>query len=179
MPMESCGGYVVIDAASNGPFKYCKSLNIAAITDGTSNTVIYSEKANGLFTPSESFCFNWWGDSVSGDTIFTTLYPVNAYKKVPNIADEYDYTWVESASSFHPGGANFAFATARSTSSRNRSNAGSSTLPPGGPSVSLITSPVLSLPPERGWAYTSHFQLALATRSSVLTSIDISDVKLD
>jgi prepilin-type processing-associated H-X9-DG protein len=110
MPMESCGGYVTIDAASNGPFKYCKALNIASITDGTSNTLFYSEKANGLFTASESFCFNWWGDSVSGDTIFTTLYPVNAYKKVPNIKDEYDYTWVESASSFHPGGANFAFA---------------------------------------------------------------------
>jgi prepilin-type processing-associated H-X9-DG protein len=110
LPMSSCGAYTAIDQNLNGPYKYCKSLNIAAITDGTSNTLLYSEKANGLFTASESFCFNWWGDSVSGDTIFTTLYPVNAYKKVPNVKDEYDYTWVESASSFHPGGANFAFA---------------------------------------------------------------------
>ncbi len=116
MPMTSCGAYVAIDQNSVGPFKYCKSMNIASITDGTSNTFLYSEKANGALTGLtsggviESFCFNWWGDSVSGDTIFTTLYPVNAYKKVPNIKDEYDYTWVESASSFHPGGANFAFA---------------------------------------------------------------------
>ncbi|MHB1555888.1 MAG: DUF1559 family PulG-like putative transporter, partial [Isosphaeraceae bacterium] len=83
---------------------------IAAITDGTSNTMLYAEKANGIFTTSESMCFNWWGDCVSGDTLFTTLYPINAYKKVPNVADEYDYSWVEGASSFHPGGANFAFA---------------------------------------------------------------------
>ncbi len=63
-----------------------------------------------MFTAAESFCANWWGDSVSGDTIFTALYPINAYKKLPNVADEYDWTWVESPSSFHPGGANFAFA---------------------------------------------------------------------
>jgi prepilin-type processing-associated H-X9-DG protein len=110
MPMSSCATYTAINNNSNGPFKYCYSLNIAAITDGTSNTFLYSEKANGLFTAAESFCANWWGDSVSGDTIFTTLYPINAYKKVPNVADEYDFSWVESPSSFHPGGANFAFA---------------------------------------------------------------------
>jgi prepilin-type N-terminal cleavage/methylation domain-containing protein/prepilin-type processing-associated H-X9-DG protein len=109
-PPSQCPAFVAINQNSNGPFKYAYSLNISAITDGTSNTFLYSEKANGLFTTTESFCYNWWGDSVSGDTIFTTLYPVNAYKKVPNIADEYDYTWVEGASSFHPGGANFAFA---------------------------------------------------------------------
>jgi prepilin-type N-terminal cleavage/methylation domain-containing protein/prepilin-type processing-associated H-X9-DG protein len=107
---SSCSTFVGINQASNGPFKYCYSLNISAITDGTSNTLLYSEKANGLFTPGESLCFNWWGDCVSGDTIFTSLYPINAYKKVPNVADEYDYSWVESPSSFHPGGANFAFA---------------------------------------------------------------------
>ncbi len=109
-PMSSCAAFTAINNNSNGPFKYCYSLNISAITDGTSNTFLYGEKANGLFTATESFCFNWWGDSVSGDTIFTTLYPINAYKKVPNVADEYDYSWVERPSSFHPGGANFAFA---------------------------------------------------------------------
>src|SRR5262249_3388983 len=66
--------------------------------------------ANGLFTPSDSRCFNWWGDCVTGDTLFTTLYPLNAYKTVPRVADEFANSWIESASSFHPGGANFAFA---------------------------------------------------------------------
>jgi prepilin-type N-terminal cleavage/methylation domain-containing protein/prepilin-type processing-associated H-X9-DG protein len=107
---SSCAGFNAINSNSNGPFKYCYSLNISAITDGTSNTFLYGEKANGLFTSTESFCANWWGDSVSGDTVFTTLYPLNAYKKVPNVADEYDFSWVEGISSFHPGGANVAFA---------------------------------------------------------------------
>jgi prepilin-type N-terminal cleavage/methylation domain-containing protein/prepilin-type processing-associated H-X9-DG protein len=109
-PPTSCAAFSGINSNSNGPFKYCYSLNISAITDGTSNTFLYGEKANGLFTAAESFCSNWWGDSVSGDTIFTTMYPVNAYRKVPNVADEYDFSWVEGISSFHPGGANLAFA---------------------------------------------------------------------
>jgi len=108
--MQACPAYAGINNNLNGPFKYCNAQNISTIVDGTSNTLLYSEKANGQMTPSESFCFNWWGDSVSGDTIFTTLYPMNAFRKVPNIADEYDWSWVEGASSFHPGGANFAFA---------------------------------------------------------------------
>jgi prepilin-type N-terminal cleavage/methylation domain-containing protein/prepilin-type processing-associated H-X9-DG protein len=107
---SSCPAFTPISNALNGPFKYCLSMNISAITDGTSNTLLYSEKANGLFNATESLCSNWWADCVSGDTIFTSLYPINAYKKLPNVADEYDWTWVESPSSFHPGGANFAFA---------------------------------------------------------------------
>ena len=71
---------------------------------------MYGEHANAIYNASESLCFNWWADSVSADTIFTTLYPINAYKKVPNVADtEYGYSWVDGASSLHPGGANFAF----------------------------------------------------------------------
>ncbi len=108
--MTSCAAFTPINQNMNGIYFYNSNTNIARITDGTSNTMFYSEKANGLFTTSESLCFNWWGDGVSGDTIFTTMYPLNAYKKVPNVADEYDYSWVEGASSFHPGGANFAFA---------------------------------------------------------------------
>jgi len=108
--MNTCAQYPLIQANSNGIYYYNSNTNIAQITDGTSNTMIYGEKANGLFTASESLCFNWWGDGVSGDTIFTTLYPINAFKKVPLVADEYDFSWVEGASSFHPGGANFAFA---------------------------------------------------------------------
>jgi prepilin-type N-terminal cleavage/methylation domain-containing protein/prepilin-type processing-associated H-X9-DG protein len=109
-PMTSCPAFQPINQNMNGIYFYNSNTNIARITDGTSNTMLYSEKANGLFTASESLCFNWWGDGVSGDTIFTTLYPLNAYKKVPNVQDEYDWTWVEGPSSFHPGGANFAFA---------------------------------------------------------------------
>jgi prepilin-type N-terminal cleavage/methylation domain-containing protein/prepilin-type processing-associated H-X9-DG protein len=94
----------------NGIFGYNWSKGIQAITDGTSNTFLFSERANGLFTSSESFCYDWWGDGVSSDTIFTTLYPINAFRKVPNIPDEYSWSWIQGPSSLHPGGANMGMA---------------------------------------------------------------------
>ncbi len=109
-PMNSCPAFQPIINSMNGIFIYSVSNSIATITDGTSNTFIYSERANGLFTNGESNCWDWWGDAVESDTLFTTLYPINAFRKVPLTSDEYTQSWVESPSSFHPGGANFAFA---------------------------------------------------------------------
>jgi prepilin-type N-terminal cleavage/methylation domain-containing protein/prepilin-type processing-associated H-X9-DG protein len=109
-PLSSCPQYTGIVQEMNGAFLYSFSTSIAQITDGTTNTFLYSEKANGALSASESLCYNWWGDSVASDTIFTTLYPLNAFRNVPNIADMYNFSWTESPSSFHPGGANFAFA---------------------------------------------------------------------
>src|SRR5580704_15698280 len=105
----------------NEIYRYCNAQTIASITDGTSNTILYNEKANGLYSKNDglisgntntndSNCYNWWADSVSGDSLFTTLYPINAMKKIALVKDEYDVSWSESPSSFHPGGANFAFA---------------------------------------------------------------------
>jgi prepilin-type processing-associated H-X9-DG protein len=108
-PLTSSQHLVNITNAMNGVYRFIYAHSIASITDGTSNTLLYSEKANGIFTPSDSLCFDWWGDCVSGDTTFSTLYPINAYKKIPRVSEEYDDSWVEGASSFHPGGANFAF----------------------------------------------------------------------
>jgi len=119
--MDSCPVFAAINNNMNGIMRYCKPATIASITDGTSNTMLYSEKANGLFAKSDSLitgsattndsnCYDWWGDSVSGDSLFTTLFPINAFNKVPLVADEYDVSWSESPSSYHPGGANFAFA---------------------------------------------------------------------
>jgi prepilin-type processing-associated H-X9-DG protein len=93
----------------NGIYRFQTATRIAQLTDGTSNTILYSEKANGQFTGTDSRCWNWWGDGVSADTLFSTLYPMNAFRKVPKISEEYDNSWIDSASSFHPGGANFAF----------------------------------------------------------------------
>ena len=107
--MSTCSAYQLIESSLYGAFHYVPS-NIAHFTDGTSNTILYGEEANGIFTASDSICYNWWGDSVSSDTLFSTLYPINAWKKVPRVGEEYSDSWVDSASSFHPGGANFAFA---------------------------------------------------------------------
>ena len=109
-----------IQSNNTGIYNYNLSYNIAAVTDGTSNTIIYGEKANGKFTkidpitpsvPNDQDNYCWWADAVTSDSLFTTLYPINAFNKVIlGTNGEYANSWVEGASSFHPGGANFAFA---------------------------------------------------------------------
>jgi len=37
------------------------------------------------------------------------MYPINPFKKISDASQEYNFAYVEAASSFHPGGANFAF----------------------------------------------------------------------
>jgi prepilin-type processing-associated H-X9-DG protein len=101
---------VAIASSINGVYRYQYATSIAAITDGTSNTLLYGERANGLLSAADSANWGWWGDAVESDTLFTTMYPINAMKKIPQTTDEYTDSWAESASSFHPGGANFAFA---------------------------------------------------------------------
>jgi prepilin-type N-terminal cleavage/methylation domain-containing protein/prepilin-type processing-associated H-X9-DG protein len=88
-------------------------LRLAAVTDGTSNTFMYSERAHGMLTSQDQICWNWWCSGNFGDTSFCTLYPINPFKKDPSIsfggfAGGSD-TFVSAASSFHPGGANFLF----------------------------------------------------------------------
>jgi prepilin-type N-terminal cleavage/methylation domain-containing protein/prepilin-type processing-associated H-X9-DG protein len=110
---------------NNGLFYYRSAISIAAITDGTSNTIMYGEHAHGKLSnipdPSnpdddrEATYWNWWCDGAYGDTMFSTLFPINPQNKIPDSqwADSVDYgvtAYIESAGSFHAGGANFAFA---------------------------------------------------------------------
>jgi prepilin-type N-terminal cleavage/methylation domain-containing protein/prepilin-type processing-associated H-X9-DG protein len=95
---------------------------ISTITDGTSNTFAFAERAHGALGQTtdpqgnqDIYDWNWWTSGNYGDTVFTTLYPINSYKRVKPGQDVYDAFCsqadidVLSASSFHPGGANFLF----------------------------------------------------------------------
>ena len=95
-------------------------VKIATITDGTSNTIAFSEHAHGLLSttdPENSFHkWNWWVSGNYGDTAFTVFYPINVQKRTQNWDDGVasgGYTeggaFLNAATSFHPGGANFAF----------------------------------------------------------------------
>ncbi len=89
-------------------------VKLASVTDGTSNTFMYSERAHGMLSATDQVCWNWWCSGNFGDTSFCTMYPINPFKKdantgtIGNVGGGSD-TFVSSASSFHPGGANFLF----------------------------------------------------------------------
>ncbi len=92
-------------------------VQIASVTDGLSNTIAYSEHVHA--SPSNTtdyYWYNWWVSGNYGDTLFTTFYPINPQAKVGVVSTVINnFTGpvddlVLSASSQHPGGANFAFA---------------------------------------------------------------------
>jgi len=94
--------------ASRGPVK------IASITDGTSNTIAFSEHAHGLLNKADGsfYSWNWWVSGNYGDTAFTEFYPINIQKKAKNYpggAPTEAGGFINAATSFHPGGANFGF----------------------------------------------------------------------
>jgi prepilin-type N-terminal cleavage/methylation domain-containing protein/prepilin-type processing-associated H-X9-DG protein len=94
---------------NRGPIK------LAAVTDGTSNTMMYSERAHGMLNKQDQICWNWWCSGNFGDTSFTTMFPLNPFRKIIDAGpDSNNYNgssdaFVGAASSFHPGGANFLF----------------------------------------------------------------------
>ena len=101
--------------------------NIAGVTDGLSNTLAFGEKAHGKFSQTPdvyySIPFQYNGAWVSGnygDTLFSTIFPMNPMGRIgadPNSNGDYFYSYDNqeddfsvAASSFHPGGCNYAFA---------------------------------------------------------------------
>ena len=100
---------------------------LASVTDGLSNTFAFGEKAHGKFSQvpdiyySIDFYYNGaWVSGNFGDTLFTTIFPMNPFGRIsddPNPNGDYFYSYDNqeddfsiAASSFHPGGCNFAFA---------------------------------------------------------------------
>jgi prepilin-type N-terminal cleavage/methylation domain-containing protein/prepilin-type processing-associated H-X9-DG protein len=104
-----------IIGAMNGIFCYQRSNPISSITDGLSNTMLFAERSNSKLALSsggqaEADNWFWWADGVESDTLFTTMFPINPENKLKLTSDEYTDSYAQSASSNHPGGANFAFA---------------------------------------------------------------------
>ena len=110
-------GNVAVGGNANFP-----PVRIAAITDGTSNTLMYGEHAHSKIAQSEAdwFCANWWTSGDQSDTNISSIFPPNFFsndsqadktvnpKALPYIIPRTG-NWNVTATSQHPGGCNFAF----------------------------------------------------------------------
>jgi prepilin-type processing-associated H-X9-DG protein len=92
----------------NGLFYIRSATTYAQITDGLSQTIAFGERAHTLLNDSDRASWHWWTSGSYGDTVFNTLYPMNPFKRLDSSEGGLD-AYISSASSFHGGGANFAF----------------------------------------------------------------------
>jgi prepilin-type N-terminal cleavage/methylation domain-containing protein/prepilin-type processing-associated H-X9-DG protein len=99
---------------ANGVMFYYSSVRLAGVTDGTSNTFLFGEHAYSKNPTIELPDWGWWFSGNYGDTMFTTMFPMNPVGKIPDIPNQALYgidinPSIQAASSYHPGGALFAF----------------------------------------------------------------------
>jgi prepilin-type processing-associated H-X9-DG protein len=104
-----------LSAQDNGIFYVHSRTRIAEVMDGTSNTFLLGERRLPEGSPQD---WMWWYDSWLGSSLFNTLAPINPWRvasqstggPTPPWPGFEDYAFVDSASSRHLGGANFAMA---------------------------------------------------------------------
>jgi prepilin-type N-terminal cleavage/methylation domain-containing protein/prepilin-type processing-associated H-X9-DG protein len=101
-------------AQANGIFHFYSNTTIAGVTDGLSNTILVGESAYGKLKEGDQHEFHWWASGNYSDSMFTTLYPPNPFSRFtdgslfPGADLGVDDRYASAASSYHPGGTNFA-----------------------------------------------------------------------
>jgi prepilin-type N-terminal cleavage/methylation domain-containing protein/prepilin-type processing-associated H-X9-DG protein len=93
------------------------NVKIGDITDGTSNTMVVGEGVYGRLSITDQNCWHWWTAGNYGDTLQSTMFPPNPSLTLAVGAGSQTIVgdsngsdvFIISASSNHPGGANFAF----------------------------------------------------------------------
>jgi prepilin-type N-terminal cleavage/methylation domain-containing protein/prepilin-type processing-associated H-X9-DG protein len=94
----------------NGVIYDDSTVKIAAITDGTSNTFLFGERAKTLLYKFDSYAVSdgSWNTGQYYDTMVSTFYPPNITSGSTAIKS-YAYYGTSAGSSMHPGGLNFGF----------------------------------------------------------------------
>jgi len=106
--------YSTIVQQGTGVIFYGSAIGVGGITDGTSNTFLFAEKAFSKLTPAGRVVWMQWFSGAPSDTAFSTLLPVNPDRVFnPGINEDLNVpgggnSRSNSAGSYHPGGANFA-----------------------------------------------------------------------
>ncbi len=109
LPANGCTVAPELVGQCAGVFNDLAPLRLASVTDGLSNTMFLAEKSTTILqklaplNPAVVTKRGWWVTGNWGDTLFTTLYPPNAWQRVVLGASD---AWSNSASSLHPGGVN-------------------------------------------------------------------------
>ena len=72
-------GGTQVQSQQNGAIIIDGNVTLASITDGTSNTFVYGEKAHGYFAQFDNYTNDTqaWQTGLYFDTMFTTTYPLN------------------------------------------------------------------------------------------------------
>ena len=109
----SSGTWFAAPPFDNGLFYLNSAVTFASVTDGTSNTIAFGERAHSLLDATSAQNWHWWTSGNYGDTMFSTFFPVNSFRKTAGIyggsGNATGDAYIAGASSLHPGGANFAF----------------------------------------------------------------------
>jgi prepilin-type processing-associated H-X9-DG protein len=109
LPTNGCSVAPALISQCDGVFNDLAPITFASVTDGLSHTMFLVERSTtilqklGTVDPEALTKRGWWITGNWGDTLFTALYPPNAYKRVVLGASA---AWSNSASSLHPGGVN-------------------------------------------------------------------------
>ena len=113
-PTCSIQDFQTLLGQANGVIFYYSSVRLAGVTDGTSNTLLFGEHAYGKNPAIELPDWGRWFSGNYGDTMFTTMFPMNPQNRIPDVPNQALYgvdinPSIQAASSYHPGGAQFAF----------------------------------------------------------------------
>jgi prepilin-type N-terminal cleavage/methylation domain-containing protein/prepilin-type processing-associated H-X9-DG protein len=93
----------------NGLFGPDGSILLATVTDGLSQTIAFGEHTMAILNPAAHNSWHLWSSGWPSDSLVTTFYPLNPQFVMPNLDGNNFPAYLASASSLHPGGANFAF----------------------------------------------------------------------